>query len=380
MSKSCISITNIFCLSFILIYFLLPKSISFVVSGDFREFSNYLKPWYIQRYILVALMGGYTFLMVFLLKFRLSYNQYLYFIGFIFLSIALLFSGDITIIYALLGMTSSFFLVSVHQEKLLGVWSLRLIEACFFIYILYFFVHKVGGRVTGSFLDPNISGYYLFLIYGYYRITGGKVLSIFILLVGISTLSRNFFLAVLIFEIFKLGVVSNFVKPFGFLRLPAFLSITSVILVITTSLFVIQVANHSKTIGGTTDRLTNINDGSNYARAKANVSMVERLLDGEFILSGNGQKADTRTEHRPHNAFLRAIYRYGAVASFFCFLAFFFVSKNLLLKHQAFYFSLFAYYSLLNDFITGSEIVLVSCVIIAANRKVECYKLSKLLR
>ena len=78
MSKNCISITNIFCLSFILIYFLLPKSISFVVSGDFREFSNYLKPWYIQRYILVALMGGYTFLMVFLLKVRLSYNQYLF--------------------------------------------------------------------------------------------------------------------------------------------------------------------------------------------------------------------------------------------------------------------------------------------------------------
>lgn len=352
-----------FILILIVTYFLLPKSMAFIVGGDFREFSLYLKPWYIQRYLIIGLLFLYTFLSLCYFRIKFNINHSIIFVFILLFSFVQIFHSGVVVFYAAFGALGAYILVNYANDFYLTPFKKKIVIISLLVYVSYFIFHRTGGRVTGSFLDPNISGYYLFLAYIFFRLTGYKVFSVLVLIVGFFTFSRNFYLAIMIFEFFKLDPVSKLLKGRMILN-PAFLCIVSVFIVLATSFSIVKLSDHAETIGGTSARLTNLNDGSNYSRANANVEFVERIASGEFIIFGNGSEVDSETTHRPHNAFLRAIYRYGLIVSFLCFIVFFYVSKNLLLNHVPAYLALYSYYSILNDFITGSELVLTVSIFI----------------
>jgi hypothetical protein len=346
----------------IFIYFATPKSLSLINPGDFRLISSQLTPWFAQRYILIAVSLAYATVALLFLRTKCSLKAYALLIVMLSLSAVQLTSGDFVIFYVAIGSVAAYLLLKETNGKQLPRFvTVSAIVFCT-LYTSQYIFYRVGGRITASFLDPNISGYYLFLCYVIFRYGNQRFLSIAAIIAGALSLSRNFYLAVFLFEIIRIQPIRYFFSRRATLKSPLILSAASLIVVIITSLYIVSSGSHSETIGDTAGRLTNINDGSNYSRANANIKMLERMMDGEFIFFGNGNEVDTMTEHRPHNAFLRAIYRYGLALSIAALISFFCIAKHAAKHSQALFISLFAYYSILNDFITGMDLVLLLCV------------------
>ena len=355
-------ISIVFISSILIIYFLLPKSLVFQVNGDFRLFPLYLQPWYLQRYLLIAVCLGYTCLIFCLGRVALTKLNVTYLI---FTTLFLYFpftQGNFVVLYAVVGVFSSYCLIYQVYKKRLPKALLWLSLACAFSYVCQYFLFKVSTRITSSFLDPNIAGYYLFLCFVIFRSANHKLLSLVAFMCGALSLSRNFYLAVFVFEILNIPSVQHFFKYKLRFKSPEAVSLLSLILIIAISIVFVNIANPNETIGSSSERLLNIHDGSNYSRAKANLEMLGRLAEGDFWLNGQGNEMDGLTEHRPHNAFLRAIYRYGFALSMLAFVGFFFVMKFNVIFNYAFFISIFSYYTLLNDFITGPDLTLMLCV------------------
>lgn len=347
---------------FFVIYFLVPKSSAIKVDGDFRLFSLYLQPWFLQRYFLVALCLGYACLMFVLGNVKLTQRNLLYLILTLLLLTYQFLQGEFVVFYAVTGVVSSYCLIFQVYKREFPKWFLWCAVLAAAAYVCQYFAYRVSVRITSSFLDPNIAGYYLFLCYVVFRAAGIKTLAGIALCCGALSLSRNFYLAVFVFELVNIKYVTVFLKNRLALRSPLIVSIMSLAAILLVSFSIISFSNPNDTIGSTSDRLSNINDGSNYSRSMANIEMLHRLADGDFWLKGLGNEMDLETEHRPHNAFLRAVYRYGMALSVMAFIGFFFVMAYNVAYNYAFFISIFAYYTLLNDFITGPDLTLMLCV------------------
>ncbi|WP_257285715.1 hypothetical protein [Endozoicomonas sp. SESOKO1] len=352
------TLSNIFLALFFLVYFAIPKSTSFIVPGDFRLIPEYLTPWYIQRYALLLLVFAYFsyYLLIKQIKVNKTAIQTIFWFG-VFVCFQMLYE-DFVSFYAYLAAASAYILLLNLNNKVIGESTLRLLFLFCFLYVLQFCFYRIGVRITSSFLDPNISGYYLFLCYLIFRTSKKYFLSTTALLAGALTLSRNFYLAVFLYEVVNLEYIENFLKNTLFLNSVLKITILSIITVSAASYYIVNSDNYNITIGSTYERLTNLNDGSNYSRAKANIVMLERLGEGDFIFRGQGTGMDANSEHRPHNAFFRAIYRYGLFIALLS-IGFFIYCANLFLNYNyAIVISLFSYYSILNDFVTGNELIL----------------------
>lgn len=351
-----------FCAFFIL-YFLLPKSFVFNAGGDFREFSYFLGPWYLQRYILMFLCLAVFIVAFFSRMIMMGTGFWLVFIVFGAFGVVSALYGDVTFIYAYCGVLGAYSLLSVFNYKpcIPRSW-LYLYALLMFSYSFQYLFYSAGGRHVASFLDPNISGYYLFLTYAFFRYCGFKFFAIFSLVMGLLSLSRNFYLAVFLFEVLFYLTSRGIVAKSSILRNPFFVFFLSMAAVVSMSYYVVYQANVTETIGGSADRLTNVMDGSNYARSHANTDMIDRILSGDFLYVGNGAEYDGQTEHRPHNAFFRAIYRYGLpIGVLVLFLSLLYM-KKVSKDTYPLLVGVFTYYSILNDFISGPELSLLLIV------------------
>lgn len=343
------------------IYMVVPKSLSYHVPGNFGEFSVYLGPWYIQRYFLAGICIVYVLLQIgrgFVKVTLLSTILFFLMMAFAFIQLT---SGQYAVFYAPVGAITAYVLVKSNDFMEIPRLGRCLVILFCLVYVSQYAFYRVGGRVTGTFLDPNISGYYLFLCYCIFRFSGMKIFALMALVAGFLSWSRNFYLAVFLFELVNLRFVKTFLRDRLSIFNPFFLSVLSLVLVVFVSYVFVSIGDYNQTIGNSADRIVNIKDESNYNRAKGNLDVISRVIDGDFILYGNGSQIDDKTDLRPHNAFLRAIYRYGlplSVLSFFCF---FYVCKRLAWDAYPSYIALFAYYSILNDFITGADLVLLAC-------------------
>ncbi len=349
-------------LALIVFYYVLPKSFIFQVGGNFREFNYFLEPWFIQRYLILIVCVLYVLMMFLSSQVKLTKGLMVGVILSLVLSLGQLLAGEYVFLYAMVGALTSYILFLDIRSNKVSVWFSNLIVIAMFTYVLQYAVYRAGGRITTSFLDPNISGYYLLLAYSVFRFGGYRALSIIALVMGGLSLSRNFYLAVFLFEVLQLSTLKEYLKSFSVFRSPYSIALLSIVTVLIFSVMMLKVSDINSTIGDTSDRLSNINDGSNYSRAKANVDMLERMSEGEFIFIGNGDGVDLKTEHRPHNAFLRAIYRYGLLISLFVIFVSLYVMRIVSENTYPLFISVFAYYTLLNDFITGPEIVLLLAV------------------
>ncbi len=348
-----------FILIFLFIYFVLPKSLVLIVSGDFRLIPNYLNFWFIQRYLLVSLCFLYVIYNLGVGGLRFSYREYFFFIFMSLFSAVQIATEQFVVFYSVIGSLTGYILLKkIGSINYINPKVSFLITIFMLAYVIQFLFYRVGGRITSSFLDPNISGYYLFLIYCYFRSSSTKSLSGLVIFVGFVTLSRNFILSVMLFELINLLLVFSLVKKvMGKLR-TGFLVLMSTILVSITSYWIVEDNSYSETIGGDVSRLSSLNDGSNYSRASANTDFLNRVSKGAFIIFGNGNEMDSRSSHRPHNAFFRAAYRYGIILAILSVLVYCHIANFYIISNPAFIISLFAYYSILNDFITGNELVL----------------------
>jgi hypothetical protein len=273
-----------------------------------------------------------------------------------------LIAGEYVFLYSIIGAVTVYILfVDLKYNKV----NIKFAQTCavlMFLYVLQYTLFRAADRVTTSFLDPNISGYYLFLAYSVFRFGNLKFFAAIALVAGVFSLSRNFYLAVFIFEVVRLNLINKTVGTWSTFKSPYLIASISILVMVLFSVIMLGMSEVNATMGDSSARLININDGSNYSRAKANIDMLERLAEGEFFFIGNGDGVDTRTEHRPHNAFLRAIYRYGVLTSFATIFVSLYVMRFVSEKTYPLFIAVFAYYTFLNDFITGPEIVLLLSV------------------
>jgi hypothetical protein len=129
-----------------------------------------------------------------------------------------------------------------------------------------------------------------------------------------------------------------------------------------------------KPVTGDFRRITNIVDSSNYNRFRTNIEFFERVLQGDFLVVGNGTSKDELSDYRPHNAFFRAMYRYGVILGICAIIFYGKILRQYLLKYFEIIMGLFAYYMVLNDFITGIELILITVFFIVIDSKILLYK------
>lgn len=348
---------------FLCVYFVMPKSFVIHAGGDFREFSYYLGPWFKQRYLLMGLCLLFFVFAFFINKVDFDVKFLMALMLFILFGAFSTLNSEYTYIYAYSGVLGAYAVCKVvRDDMVVARFWLNLYAMLMLFYVFQFLIYDAGGRHVSSFLDPNISGYYLFLTYSFFRYAGYKFFAVFSLVVGLLGLSRNFYLAVFLFEIFFYIVARGWVPAKSLLRSPFLLFFSTSIVVVAASYYVVNSGDISETIGGGTDRLTNVMDGSNYARSHANTDMISRMLDGDFLYVGSGSEYDGKTDHRPHNAYFRAVYRYGFLIASLVFLCSLFMMKTIARLTWPILVGVFTYYSILNDFVSGPEFSLLFIV------------------
>ena len=90
--------------------------------------------------------------------------------------------------------------------------------------MVYF--RTIDNRPVLSYIDPNYSGFILFLFFCFLQKVGYHKLSIVIICLGLFTLSRNFILAVAIYFLFhKIHLLKKITIRFNFLFLFLLLNI-----------------------------------------------------------------------------------------------------------------------------------------------------------
>lgn len=359
------------------VFFAIPKSFVLIVPGDFREISSYMAPWKYQRLFLILISILFFLYCLFSQRLIITYKNLIFIIAALALSVFNTYGGEFSHYYSIVGILTTFSVFCVVNHHYPPKYLVNFVLVFCLMYLCQFLFYRIGGRVTGSFLDPNISGYYLFLTYVLVRYSKVNLLSPLFVLAGIMTFSRNFILAVFVFEFFKFGMV-NRVSVMLISRIKTIsLIVFSTFFVILGSFYIAGFSSYNDTIGATSSRLTNINDGSNYERAHANIDMLNRIIvNGDFIISGNGDKMDEKTKYRPHNAFLRAVYRYGLFVGLLCFYFYAKVTDRYLSNQLPLVLGCFCYYSILNDFVTGMDFLLILIVYHVNEYNIENTKLS----
>jgi len=108
------------------------------------------------------------------------------------IAIVQFFFDEFVFLYAYIGALTVYVLYEDLKLNFLNFKVANLLALLMFTYVLQYALYRVGGRITASFLDPNISGYYLFLAYSVFRFGQYKILSIVALSFGVLSLSKIF--------------------------------------------------------------------------------------------------------------------------------------------------------------------------------------------
>jgi len=348
---------------FIVVYFALPKSLLLDYRGSYQEVGDHLSIWFKQRFLLLSICIIISAVLIYLKG--LTKSQTILIISMGLVSTIQVSHGFYFGIYPMIGATTAFLLCNYRNAVLPWVRS----ASIFFIllYPIQYLFFSIHDRPTASFLDANISGYYLFLTYLICRHLDKSYLTSFMAIIvftlGLLSLSRNFILAVLIYEFLHLLCVKTFLKKYIVAyALPWLVTLLSIFCLLIFSIFYTGKYINAESSGGDKSRLYQLVDSSNYLRFKANLDYVSNLNAGHYLLIGNGSEMDERVSHRPHNAFFRAGYRYGAIIGVLSIVAYIMVSSFIFKDSPIYVLSLFSYYVLLNDFITGNELVLFTII------------------
>lgn len=198
----------------------------------------------------------------------------------------------------------------------LGIWLIPI-----FIQMLFF---RYNGRPTLSY-EINQSGSYLFLFYLLSSVSGFKKGKIIVIFLSLLLLSRLLILCIILFEIIR--VTKHMLKPFARLISYTKLMIMMNVFITLFSFWFFQNMSTNLVEGNDgKERLTNLNDQSNFIRFKMNATVVYNLFSGEdkeLLKDGYGDLSKN-TEYQeayflmPHNELLKGIAQFGIWFTLFC--------------------------------------------------------------
>lgn len=351
----------------IVIYFVLPKAMEFHVTGNA---STYLGPWYMQRYALIALCLVYCVIRGFDVSY--SKGEFVALVGAVLFTVLNIAAGKPATVWGASGSVAALILFKRYKlgfyEIQKPIYVLCVVAAS--IYVGQYLVYRNYTRFVASFIDPNISGYYLFLACVLLRVNRRKITNILYcigLFFGFMSLSRNFVLAVLVFELLLLVFKKRPRFLLGMKKSVFVITLLSVVgIILLSHVFLAQETSAAANQAGLS-RLTTFFDQSNTTRFQANEFFLSRVESGHLIFSGNGdgRYSPQIDFHMPHNAFFRAAFRYGVVCTLVLMGIFIGIGNYFFratMFNRAMIIALFTYYWFLSDFITGPELMLF-CVI-----------------
>lgn len=169
-----------------------------------------------------------------------------------------------------------------------------------------------GFRPTTTWIDPNYSGFYIFILFSISRLLKLKFLSMIIVVLGLLTLSRNFVLAIAVyFVVERFGKSKILFKP---IKKVGFIGMTLIAVVLLIGLESTFISSESVYAQNDFDRFYNVVDASNNDRLTANVLLRESLSESP-INYFFGVDKDFYTENifrnTPHNSLLMSIVIFG---------------------------------------------------------------------
>lgn len=292
-------------------------------------------------------------------------DYFLLFALFLILGVRFYFTLDIeslnlffTIYVAFILIRSSY---NVDKKIFKKVIVLSLISVC----IQMLFLRDFNGTPVLSVLDPNYSGFYIFILYlSLDKLKSNlKYLAIFL---GLLTFSRVFILAFLIYIIVKNVKITKFLqsRKLNNFFLIAILSCT--ILIGFSYYFVNNVQVNAQPFS--IKKLYTFNDPSNMSRFQANTYFIDALInDGNFRLFGEDNIVEYQIKiykNIPHNNFLDGIRRYGLLLYTIVFLCIGMVINKLFYnKNIPIIVSMFSYYTFLGGLTYGYKIILLIFVL-----------------
>jgi len=181
------------------------------------------------------------------------------------------------------------------------------------------------GRPTLSFGDPNYTAYYLTILFFLFQSFGIRRFCYIFLLLATLSISRVFFLSVIIYFILNILINFKITKSINFLvKISPFVVVFGPIIYI--FFYFSFIGDPAINYQSGYDRLLNINDKSNSDRAFANFHYIEYLIENPLhIITGvdfNSYVSDI-FYNTPHNSFMATSFNYGilyflAVLSIFC--------------------------------------------------------------
>lgn len=254
------------------------------------------------------------------------------------------------------------------------------------IWQFYNFTTDDNRAYLSSIGDPNYSGYYLFLWTCLAIITRKWICALLIVIISLKTYSRNYFIAILLFLILRIGKINKLVtKIFDKSKLSFWkLSLISIILILLIGrIFLLNVdlasLSNSNNLGTYKYRFTSFIDGSNYYRFYANEVFLSELKNNfsKYIWGYDDILYKSTVFNVPHNAFLLGMLKYGISFIIYFILYSRIVDKNVFIKSLGIYIPVFIYISILGLGLNGIDVILLAIIIKIYEKRISEDKIEK---
>lgn len=254
------------------------------------------------------------------------------------------------------------------------------------IWQFYNFKTNDNRAYLSSVGDPNYSGYYLFLWTCLASLSQKWILTILIVIISFKTYSRNYFLAILVFLLLRVGKINKLVTriidklKLSFCKLSV-ISIVFVLLLGHIFLSNVDISSLSNVNNMETykNRFTSFIDGSNYYRFYANEVFIDELKNNfsRYILGYDDILYKSTIFNVPHNAFLLGMLRYGISFIIYFILYSRIVDKKVFIKALGIYIPVFIYISILGLGLSGIDIILLAILVKIYEKRISEVKIEK---
>lgn len=295
--------------------------------------------------------------------------------------LALLF--NILFVFYILVFMAAFFCVKNIKSGCFSynILKLSVILSLFFAFLQALYFRSEDGRPALSFIDPNFSAFYVFILFCISYILRMRLVMMFCFVLGMFMLSRAFLLAVVVFIfIERIRLIFYFARCFK-LSHPFIMVLCSLFLVF-------AVGTALRTFGGNDvadydsgiSRFSTVNDGSNRLRFQLNDQFLNALTQSHE-LQFRGVTREYYTSNYapliPHNGFFEFV-RINGLLLAVIFISFVFLTllNNSTKSTFPFIFSYILYLCFLPIIPAGISLMLVSVVYAVILNKSEVTRVS----
>lgn len=298
-------------------------------------------------------------------NFKMNLKSYYVFIFFIlFITYRFFTMGDIESLNIMFTIYIALFITS-HEYEISNKIAKLLTYLSFISIILQMMFFRNLGRPVLSIIDPNYSGFYIFLVFVSLDKMNSKFKYLSIIL-GFLTFSRVFILALLLYHLFKSKRIISFVYKVKFSSFHSLSIVSCIALMLFSCYFVNNVTIVAEQYS--ISRLYKLNDPSNMSRFVANIRFFKALHDDKkFLLLGEKDIEIYKKKfykNIPHNNFFEGIRRYGLPLYI---LMFFLINKafNRVISQNNIniVFATFSYYAFLGGLANGYKLLLTLIIL-----------------